>query len=406
MAEISEQEELRQAARILLENRWVARRDMPDEYLLIRRNEKPLRQFFREKCGWPLLVTAHFYKLEKIPANPWGFMGLKAMQAIEDYVLLACVMAFLEEYEAGGQFLLGDLAEALLAYYPEDAHTARLNWESYNWRKSLIRVLNYLAEEGIINIVDDESSGFVNQGFNDDGAIAGEALYEVTTLARYFLRSFPRELSEYASWADLLEADYVTDANEEARSLRHRRNRIYRELLLKPVFYRQEEYEAEFAYLRNRRGRLEEIIEDWFGLHLELYQNGVLAVSHEQSAWFSDVFPVRFRGIHDIILHAAHYFRGCPSELVSQPMTINQWQGHLAELAKATKAGWTKEYREMSLKRLSEKLLEEMTAWGMVKLDEDGLVTLQSALFRHEGVYPGDYVAEKGRKRAKSGDEQ
>ena len=395
MVEASEQEELRRGAQILLENRWVSRREMPDEYLLIRRNEKALRQFFREKCGWPLLVTANFYKLEKIPANPWGFMGLKAMQAIEDYVLLACVMAFLEEYESGGQFLLGDLAEALLAYYPQEAHTPRLNWESYNWRKSLIRVLNFLAEEGIINIVDDESTGFISQGFNADGAIAGEALYEVTNLARYFLRSFPKELSDYVSWQDLLEADYVTDTNEEARSLRHRRNRIYRELLLKPVFYSQGEYEADFAYLRNRWGRLEDIIQDWFGLHLELYQNGVMAVSHEQSTWFNDVFPVRFRGIHDIILHLSHYLRELSPEHVKQPMTIIQWQGHLEQLSKSTKAGWTKEYREMSLKRLSERLLEEMTSWGMVKVDEDGLITVQSALFRHEGVYPADYTGKK-----------
>ena len=395
MVEASEQEELRRGAQILLENRWVSRREMPDEYLLIRRNEKALRQFFREKCGWPLLVTANFYKLEKIPANPWGFMGIAAMQSIEDYVLLARVMAFLEEYESGGQFLLGDLAEALLAYYPQEAHTPRLNWESYNWRKSLIRVLNFLAEEGIINIVDDESTGFISQGFNADGAIAGEALYEVTNLARYFLRSFPKELSDYVSWQDLLEADYVTDTNEEARSLRHRRNRIYRELLLKPVFYRQGEYEADFAYLRNRRGRLEDIIQDWFGLHLELYQNGVMAVSHEQSTWFNDVFPVRFRGIHDIILHLSHYLRELSPEQVKQPMTINQWQGHLEQLSKNTKAGWTKEYREMSLKRLSERLLEEMTSWGMVKVDEDGLITVQSALFRHEGVYPADYTGKK-----------
>lgn len=395
MVEASEQEELRRGAQILMENRWVSRREMPDEYLLIRRNEKALRQFFREKCGWPLLVTANFYKLEKIPANPWGFMGIAAMQSIEDYVLLACVMAFLEEYESGGQFLLGDLAEALLAYYPQEAHTPRLNWESYNWRKSLIRVLNFLAEEGIINIVDDESTGFISQGFNADGAIAGEALYEVTNLARYFLRSFPKELSDYVSWQDLLEADYVTDTNEEARSLRHRRNRIYRELLLKPVFYRQGEYEADFAYLRNRRGRLEDIIQDWFGLHLELYQNGVMAVSHEQSTWFNDVFPVRFRGIHDIILHLSHYLRELSPEQVKQPMTINQWQGHLEQLSKNTKAGWTKEYREMSLKRLSERLLEEMTSWGMVKVDEDGLITVQSALFRHEGVYPADYTGKK-----------
>ena len=403
MVEASEQEELRRGAQILLENRWVSRREMPDEYLLIRRNEKALRQFFREKCGWPLLVTANFYKLEKIPANPWGFMGIAAMQSVEDYILLACVMAFLEEYESGGQFLLGDLAEALLAYYPQEAHTPRLNWESYNWRKSLIRVLNYLAEEGIINIVDDESTGFINQGFNADGAIAGEALYEVTNLARYFLRSFPKELSDYASWHDLLEADYVTDINEEAQSLRHRRNRIYRELLLKPVFYRQEEYEADFAYLRNRRGRLEDIIQDWFGLHLELYKNGVMAVSHEQSSWFKDVFPVRFRGIHDIILHLSHYLREQSPETVSQPMTLSQWQGHLEQLSQATKAGWTKEYREMSLKRLSEKMLEEMAAWGMVKVDADGLITVQSALFRHEGVYPTDYISENN--KTKSGAE-
>ena len=149
MVEASEQEELRRGAQILLENRWVSRREMPDEYLLIRRNEKALRQFFREKCGWPLLVTANFYKLEKIPANPWGFMGIAAMQSIEDYVLLACVMAFLEEYESGGQFLLGDLAEALLAYYPQEAHTPRLNWESYNWRKSLIRVLNFWRRKAL-----------------------------------------------------------------------------------------------------------------------------------------------------------------------------------------------------------------------------------------------------------------
>ena len=141
------QDELRQAAQLLVENRWVTRQDMPDEYLLVRRNEKALRHFFRDKCGWPLLVTPQFYKLEKIPAVPRPFMGIEAMQSVEDYVLLACVMAFLEEYEVGGQFLLGDLAEALLSNYPEEAYTPKLNWESYNWRKSLVRVLHYVVDE-------------------------------------------------------------------------------------------------------------------------------------------------------------------------------------------------------------------------------------------------------------------
>lgn len=384
---MTEQEDLRQAVQVLMENRWVTRRDMPEEYLLIRRQEKVLRQFFRERCGWPLLVTAQFYKLEKIPHEPQGFMGIDAMQGAADYVLLACVMAFLEEYEAGGQFLLGELAEAMLSYYPEEALTPKLVWEDYKWRKALIRVINFLAEEGILRIVDDESAAFLSVGFHD-GVIEGDALYEVTTLARYFLRSFPKELVDYNAPQELKDADFFADSSEEAAFQRKRRNRLYREVLLAPVYYRREESEQDFDYLRRRGKRLETDLEDYFGLHMELYDNAVMAVSHEQSAWFKDSFPVRFRGIHDIMLHAAHYFRKIPER--PQVMSLTEWQHHVQALSEATGGGWTKEYREMSLKRLAETLLTELISWGMAE-EAEGLVTLLPAFFRCEGAYPEDY---------------
>jgi len=389
---MEEQEELRQAAQILMENRWVTRKDMPEEYLLIRRLERPLRAFFRDRCGWPLLVTAQFYKLEKIPARAQGFMGLSAMQSQEDYVLLSCVLAFLEEYEAGGQFLLGDLAEALLSYYPEEAFTKKLSWEDYSWRKSLIRVLKFLAEEGIINIVDDESAGFVSD--YKDGVMGGEALYEVTSLSRYFLRNFPRELQAYNSLKELAEADFFTESTEEAQAARHRRQRLYRELLLSPVLYRGDE-PLDFIYLRNRQDRVRNDLADWFGLHYELYQNAALAVSHEQSAWFKDIFPAKLRGLHDIMLHLSHYLRQLPREELAQPLTTEAWQAHLEALGETTKSGWTKEYRDMSLKKLSEVLLREMQDWGMAEVGEDGTVKLLSAIFRHEGTYPQEYSKEK-----------
>ena len=115
-----DQEGIRQAAQALLENRWIMRSQMPDEYFLVRRYERPLRDYFQEKCGWPLLVNAQFYKLEKIPARPRAFMGIEAMQSVGDYTLLCCVLAFLEDQEVDGQFLLGDLCEALLGYYPQE----------------------------------------------------------------------------------------------------------------------------------------------------------------------------------------------------------------------------------------------------------------------------------------------
>ena len=384
---MTEQEDLRQAVQVLMENRWVTRKDMPEEYLLIRRQEKILRQFFRDRCGWPLIVTAQFYKLEKIPHKPRAFMGLEAMQSAADYVLLACVMAFLEEYEAGGQFLLGDLAEALLSYYPEDALTPKLVWEDYKWRKALIRVIKFLAEAGILRIVDDESEAFLSVGFKD-GVMEGEALYEVTSLARYFLRSFPKELMDYHSPQELIGEDFFTDSSAEMAFQRGRRHRIYREALLTPVYYRSEETEKDFDYLRRHGGKLETDLEEYFGLHMELYADALLAVSHEQNTWFRDSFPVRFRGIHDIMLHLSHYLRNLPE--VPEQLTLEEWQAHVEKLTAAAGRGWTKEYREMSSKRLAEILLQELTDWSMAEIQQ-GVITLLPALYRCEGVYPHDY---------------
>ena len=72
-------------------------------------------------------------------------------------------------------------------------------------------MLKFLAEEGIINIVDDESEGFVS-GYKD-GVMGGEALYEVTGLSRYFLRNFPRELQACNSLDELTEA--IPDSSRE-----------------------------------------------------------------------------------------------------------------------------------------------------------------------------------------------
>ncbi len=389
MNTMQEQEELRQAAQILMENRWITRKDMPEEYLLIRHHEKKLRQFFRDKCGWPLLVTAGFYKLEKIPAIPHSFMGLNDLQTVEDYVLLACVMAFLEEYDSGGQFLLGNLTEALLSYYPEEPYSTKLNWEDYNHRKALIRVMRFLADEGIIRVIDDESDAFLSTGIKD-GIIAGDALYEVTVLTRYFLRSFPQKLQDYDSLEQLQKADFIRDTSDEAEALRQRRNRIYREILLSPVYYRSDDTENDFLYIRNFRSKLAPVLEDWFGVHLELYKNAVMAVSYEQSTWFKDIFPIRFRGIHDVILHLSLYMRLLSDKPRPFIMTMSEWESHLKAFKFMTGSGWTKEYREMRLKKLSETLLYELESWGMCR-KEDEIIYLMPALFRIEGQYPEQY---------------
>jgi uncharacterized protein (TIGR02678 family) len=388
-----DQEGIRQAAQALLENRWIMRSQMPEEYFLVRHYERQLRDYFQEKCGWPLLVNAQFYKLEKIPARPRAFMGIAAMQSVGDYTLLCCVLAFLEDQEVDGQFLLGDLCEALLGYYPQENAVERLNWESYTWRKALIRVLNYLLEEQVLRLVEDDSEAFLSHGYAASGGLAGEALYEVTLLARYFLRSYPKDLKSYHSVGDLCQTDFASVSDESAERLRQKRTRLYRQLLLQPAYYRQEDSEEDFVYLRTMYKRMGAELQEWFELNLELYQDCALVVSYDRSPWFKDVFPVRMRGIHDVLLLFSQAYREEPGWEKRLLLSFQELRDFLEQMAATQSSGWTKEFREMGSKQLTQTVLDEMVAWNMAQVDEAGLVHLQPALFRLMGRYPKDYVA-------------
>lgn len=61
-------DELAMAAQLLLRDRFVLREEDPEGFFLVRRHERALREFFREKLGWTLLMNMRFYKLEKVPA--------------------------------------------------------------------------------------------------------------------------------------------------------------------------------------------------------------------------------------------------------------------------------------------------------------------------------------------------
>jgi uncharacterized protein (TIGR02678 family) len=79
---------------------------------------------------------------------------------------------------------LESLVSSLFTY---DVATAALNWENYEHRRSLIRALRFTAEMGAVRLVEGDNEQFALQR-------ESEALYEVTLLARYVLRSYPKDL--------------------------------------------------------------------------------------------------------------------------------------------------------------------------------------------------------------------
>lgn len=66
--------------------------------------------------------------------------------------------------------------------------------------------------------------------------------------ARYFMRSFPRELESMQAPEDILAAEQPADQGLA------RRYKIYRQLLFGPVMYSAAD--PDFLYLRNRRNRI------------------------------------------------------------------------------------------------------------------------------------------------------
>ncbi len=376
----------REALTLLLENYWILREEQPERYQLIRQYESLLRSYLFEKCGWRLIQHPQFYKLEKIPAEPEAWMGILEFQQPRDYALLCCIMAFLEEKSVDEQFLLSDLCESILAFYPHETVTdERLNWENYDHRRSLVRALRFAVTTGLTRLVDGDGEQFAMRR-------ESEALYEVTLLARYFLRSYPKDLHQYRSLAELQTAEHF---DEEAATGTGRRARVYRQLLLTPAYNVAAARPEDFNYLRSMHKRLRDELESRVGLQLELYKDCAMLTSPERNSWCKQMFPIQQSGLHAVILHFARWCR-------DERGTRSDWRDVVSgvELEKLTEqcrnrygSGWTKEYRELGLSRLTAVLTEEMVDWNMAAIDrETNLIELRPPLWRLAGQYPNDYL--------------
>ncbi|HBI03420.1 MAG TPA: TIGR02678 family protein [Paenibacillaceae bacterium] len=377
----------KEAASYLLEYFWILREKEPDMYRQVCERENDLRGYFLDKCGFRLFVHRDFVKLEKIPAQPTAWMGIEAFEASTDYVMFCCVMAFLETKTVDDQFLLGELCEGILALYPLEEGEELLNWNSYSLRRGLVRVLKFAEEVGVLKVVDGQSEGF---GQNEDH----EVLYEVPVVARYFLRAYPKDITEFTRIEELLEAGQMGDGQATAS----RRHRVYRQLLLTPAYYAHESWDEDFIYLRNMRNRLKVDLESHTYFNFELYKHaGMLTVTEKKS--YMAFFPDQ-RGISDILLH----WMGTIREEVAREklacaadgrilLTESDFLRLVRRCKEETGRGWIKAYRDVGEGTLLRDMKKELIGWKMLEEDkENGVYYLNQGAGRLIGQYPCDYI--------------
>jgi uncharacterized protein (TIGR02678 family) len=378
-------ERAKEAAEYLLEQFWVIREIEPEKYQMIREREHALQTYFREKLGYRLIVHRYFAKLEKIPARPEAWMGIDSFKHPRDYSIFCCLLAFLESKSVDEQFLLSDLCEDIRRMYPR---AYSLDWNHYEHRKSLVRVMQFAQEVSIIKVVDGAVEDFRYAEHH-------EVLYEVPIVSRYFMRSYPKDLYQYRGVQDILEAEW--DHGEVDQTGAKRRHRVYRQLLLSPALYKQNTEDADFLYLRNYRNRIREDIEKHTDYQFELYSNIALLTRQERSTKYT-LFPDN-RAICDIALQfAGLVLKQMNTENIQYDGTIKlsrvdfeRW----VELCKEQfSRGWSKQYREADPMEVADALFELLLEWKMAAQDsETAIISLYPLLVRTIGKYPSDFIA-------------
>lgn len=370
------------ALRFLMEQFWVLRHDEPQLYQMIREREKVLKRYVAEKFGYDLIVHQHFIKLEKLPVEAKSWMGMQEFTDPRDYALFCCALAFTESRSVDEQFLLTEICEDIKDMYPGELP---IDWTNYNHRKSLVRVIKQLQKLSILRVVEGETDQFSMDEQQ-------EVLYEVTVYARYFMRSYPKDLFEYDTVEDILASEWERHSEDE------RRKRVYRKLFTSPAVYRESEDDPDFAYIRSFRNRLRDDIEEHTLFRFEIFKNTAMLVSEEKKQELT-LFPDQ-KSLMDVALHFAAYLREHQDDyppdafgrIILSQITMKMI---IQALHEQYAKGWSKQYREGPVKTTMHELVELLRDWEMVEraaLTNDYVI--KPLIGRLAGHYPDDFIAD------------
>ncbi len=373
----------------LLGNRWVLKRQDADLYFKLKDNLQQYKSFFREKLGYSIIVNPLMVKVEKIPgkAKPW--MGIRDFDTKMAYVFFCLVLMYLEELDQGEQFVLSQVTDYIQANYKKGE---TVDWTSFTQRKTLIKVLRYFSDTGMIIVNDGDENGFAGS------AESVAVLYENTGASKYFMRRFAVDISEVQSIDDFEGLEWRTEDLDRGLVRRHR---IYRRLVMEPVVYEESDDDQDYLYIKNQRSVITHDIEKNLDSAFHLHQNGAMVMMKESDGGALHM-PNR-KNIADIVLQICNEIR---SMAVSGVLQRNRkdiiliphlkWTQMVEVVREKYSQGWSKTYREAMLHQLQKEIEELMTDFGMIEIDKDRVeVSLMPAC----GKLTGDYSADYWRKR-------
>lgn len=370
--------------RALLDRFWVTRAEDRELYFSLKRALPDFRRLVNELLGWNLVVNESVVKLEKVPPRAMPWMGIQSFQEPLDYCLLCALLLFLADLDDGAPFLLSSLTQAVETFLSE---VQPVDWTRFPHRKSLVRVLQYAQEVGLVLVYDGNSALFSNDQTQ-------EVLYENTGLSRHFPVHFGRDIMEYRSIEDFEAFSWEGDETEQ------RRRRVYRQLALAPGFYCLEQTRSDYDYIKNQRRTVGGNLDQFLNGELHLYKNGAFFLLSEGERCgmlypgtraLSDAALLLCAQLREQIIQGVYPRREDDTVL----LTRREFRYEVERCRARYGNGWGSQLRACSLERVCQELTVYMADWMLLEvLDED--ILLDPAVGKLVGSYPASYQNESG----------
>jgi len=368
-------DERRDAARLLLSTPLVLAERDPDGHRSIRRHADTLAAMFRNYLGYRLVVEAQFARLYKAGLGSDGRPLLRRSKAAfspRDYTYLALLCAV----------LLTSRQQVLLSTVVADVRHAAaeadidLGDDTLTERRALVHALGQLIEWGVVH----EDAGTVAEFADDPGK---EALLWIEHEIVRNILAIP--LRDVESPEQLVRA--ATEADPD--SIRHA---VRRRIVESPVVLVDELSESERLWLRQYQRREAQILEENFGLRLEIRLEGVIALDPQDE--LTDLRFPRDGTLGQAALLAV-------AELVERltpdagPGTASVPDGELSSvvsrLLTERARAWSKEYVDHP-ERLMGDVEDLLVDMGLLERDERGALRLRAVAARfapeHQDVTP------------------
>lgn len=372
--------------RTLLERFWVTKADNKELYYTLKRTQPAYSRFLNEQLGWNLIVNESVIKLEKVPPKAMPWMGIQTFTDTMDYCLLCALLLYLSDLDDGEQFLLSYLTDAIETFVKD---LISIDWTRFSHRKSMVRVLRYAQDIGLILVYDGSSESFSSSQEH-------EVLYENTGLSRYFPVHFGRDILQCNTVADF---EAFSWEGEDADRGRKRINRCYQQLALLPAMYWSDQNRADYEYVKNQRQWVGRYLTNAIGGELHIHKNGAFLVATEDDR-FGLLHP-RDTARSDAVLMLCAQLRqkiidgSYPKESDDTVwLSLRDFHQEISQCRRQWSAAWGKGLRELSEEKLAEEITAYMYDWMLVE-PVDGAVILYPAVAKFAGRYPNDYRQKK-----------